>query len=171
MPVADPKLIYWDADACLAYLLPEIEDDRLFRCEATLAQAKAGHIRIVTSTLTLAEVIYLKGSPHLPPEQDEIIRNFFLHEFIVIHDVDRKIAEAARQLVWKRLIKPRDAIHVATAIKVGAAVLETFDQPLITRSGTVGDPPLTIAEPQNPLTMGLLAEGESEADDHGNART
>ena len=163
--MADPKLIYWDSDPFLAYLIGETANNRLMRCEATLAQAKAGRIRIVTSALTLAEVIYLKGSPKIPFEQDEMIRDFFLNEWIIVHTVDRQIAESARMFVWKHLVKPKDSIHVATALRAKAEVLETFDGPLISRSGLLGTPPITIAEPMNPLSVGLYEDYAEEGDD------
>ena len=47
-------------------------------------------------------------------------------------------------LVWKQNIKPKDAIHVATALDVGCVALETFDDPLIGKSGLLGSPPLII---------------------------
>lgn len=169
--MADPKLIYWDSDAFLAYLNGETEDNRLMRCEATLAQAKAGRIRIVTSALTLAEVIYLKGSPKIPFEQDQMIREFFLNDWIIIHNVDRQISEAARMFVWKHQVMPKDSIHVATALRAKAEVLETFDGPLITRSGKLGTPPITIAEPMNPLSVGLYEDYSEEGDDDGDATT
>lgn len=47
---------------------------------------------------------------------------------------------AAQVHVWEDDIKPKDAIHVATALALGANALETFDQGLIGKSGKVGAP-------------------------------
>jgi hypothetical protein len=41
------------------------------------------------------------------------------------------VAELARDLVWEKGIKPKDAIHVAAALVVEAPILETFDGPLL----------------------------------------
>ena len=63
---------------------------------------------------------------------------------IVTMALTRRIAEEARELVWEHGVKPEDAIHVASALASGAAVLNTFDRDLAARSGTLGEPPLTI---------------------------
>jgi predicted nucleic acid-binding protein len=47
-------------------------------------------------------------------------------------------------------IKPKDAIHVATAIDAKTPVLETFDDGLLGKSGKVGTPPLVIRKPIPP---------------------
>jgi len=63
------------------------------------------------------------------------IRKFFRRSYIRVYNLDRKLAEAAQNLVWNQGIKPKDAIRVATAIHLKADVLETFDQDLIGKSG------------------------------------
>ena len=62
--------------------------------------------------------------------------------------MSRKIAESAQFLVWDHDIKPKDAIHVATALHLSVDALETFDAGLIGKSGSIGDPLLLIREPQ-----------------------
>lgn len=54
---------------------------------------------------------------------------------------------AAQIHVWEDDIKPKDAIHVATAVTFGANALETFYGVLICKRGKVGIPPLMIREP------------------------
>jgi len=70
--------------------------------------------------------------------------------------VTRSIAEAAQDVVWNHDIKPKDAIHVATALDAKIAVLETFDENLLTKSGTVGNPSLTIRKPIPPRAPKML---------------
>ncbi len=64
-----------------------------------------------------------------------------------VRNVTRSISESAQSLVWDQGIKPKDAIHVATALEAKVPILETFDEPLIAQSGTVGFPPLIIRKP------------------------
>ncbi len=78
--------------------------------------AEAGKTEIITSALTLAEVLYLRGHQPIPAADAEKLKRFFEHEYIVVNDVDRALAEEARKFVWDQGIRPKDAIHVATAI-------------------------------------------------------
>ena len=59
----------------------------------------------------------------------------------------RRLAESARDLVWDHGVAPKDAIHVASALAAKAGVLNTFDGPLIGKSGQIGSPALNIEEP------------------------
>jgi predicted nucleic acid-binding protein len=67
--------------------------------------------------------------------------------------LDRILAEEARKLVWGHGIKPKDAIHVATALDAEVDRMETFDDALIKKSGTVGSPPLEIGKPNEAGTL------------------
>ncbi len=65
-----------------------------------------------------------------------------------VYSVSRKIPEPGRDLVWDHGIKPKDAIHVATAPRLRVDAFETFDAKPVRKSGGVGDPPLAIREPR-----------------------
>ncbi len=121
---------------------------------------------IVTSALTLAEVVKAKGQPRLKRESERKIRNFFKHEYIVLIDVDRKLAEAARQLMWDHdLLNHKDAIHVATAIRGLFDQLDTFDEPMIKLSGKLGNPPLVIGRPNLPEQTELFSDTADAGED------
>lgn len=126
-------------------------------CAAILEDAEKGKILIVTCALTLAEVLALRGQPRIPPEPElkQKVREFFKNEYISVQNVTRQVAEVARDLVWDYEILPKDAIHVAAALTVEAPILETYDQPLIGKSGKVGTPPLIIREPPVPAAPTL----------------
>jgi len=67
---------------------------------------------------------------------------------LTLVELTRPIAEAARDLCWDRRIRPKDAIHVASAIAARCAVLHTHDETLQKRSRLVGgDPILGITPP------------------------
>jgi predicted nucleic acid-binding protein len=148
------ELIYWDSDAFLGYL--QNEPGKAAQCEGTLERARKGEVVIVTSSLTLAEVLWMKGAPRTTKQKAELVRQFFRKSYIRVVNVTRKIAEEAQELVWDHSIKPKDAIHVATAKAYGTPILETFDEKLIKKSESVGTPPIIIREPQAPLQGKLL---------------
>jgi predicted nucleic acid-binding protein len=147
---------YWDSCTFLAVL--KNEDDKIGECLSVMKAAEAGEIIILTSALTFIEVIKLeKGKPKLSKDVEEKIRAFLRHEWIYVHEVDRKIGELARDLMWQyESLKPKDATHVATAIWTKVDVLETFDDELIKLSGTIGDPLLHITRPYLPNQLELF---------------
>lgn len=142
------ELIYWDSDAFLGLL--QAEPGKAELCEGTLVRAQAGEVLIVTSALTMAEVLWMKGAPRVSKNKADILRRFFRRSHIRVRNVTRSIAEAAQDLVWNHQIKPKDAIHVATALEAKVQALETFDEDLIGKSGNVGSPPLVIRKPIAP---------------------
>jgi predicted nucleic acid-binding protein len=144
---------YWDSDAFLGYF--QQEPDKFADCETVIKEAEAGRVEIVTSTLTIAEVLWLKGQPRISADKAILVERFFEHEWIVIYNLDRAIAERARRLVWENNIRPKDAVHVVTALDAGVEQLDTFDQDLHAKSGTVGNPPLAIGRPNLPQQLSL----------------
>jgi predicted nucleic acid-binding protein len=148
------ELRYWDSACFLAYFLEEA--GRADACEAVLEEAEKGKILIVTSALTIAEVLAIRGKKQLPPiaQMKKKVIDFFKNEYIAVQNVTREVAELARDLVWDKKIKPKDAVHVASALAAGCPILETYDGPLTKKGGKVGiiirEPP-PRANPQLPL--------------------
>jgi predicted nucleic acid-binding protein len=136
---------YWDSGCFLA--LFNNEAGRVDNCKSVLMAAERGELRIITSALTLTEVIKIKGKP-IGVDQEDHIRAFFEHEWILVRDVDRFIAEQAREFIWKHKLQPYDAIHLATAYKHKLQHLDTYDgKDLGKLSGKIGVPGMTIGEP------------------------
>jgi len=147
---------YWDSDCFLGWLLAEKGKEE--HCREVLTAAEDGKVQIVTSALTIAEVLALRGRQRIPATDREKVEAFFRSEYIVVRNITRRVSEAARSYVWDHGVKPKDALHVATAIDAGLPLLNTFDKPLIKKSGKLGDPPLVIAvpkweEPKLPMDM------------------
>lgn len=151
MPV---ELIYWDSDAFLGWLQAEPGKSEL--CAGTLKRADQGEVLIFTSALTIAEVLWMRGAPMIPKGKAEILRKFFRRSYFRIRNVTRKISEDAQDLVWTQNVRPKDAIHVATALDAHVAALETFDENLLGKTGTVGNPPLLIRKPMPPAQKELF---------------
>ena len=137
---------YWDSSTFLAWLLPET--DREEDCRSVLRAAEDGELQLVTSALTLTEVIKLKGSPELKRNYEKKIADFFQNDYIILRNVDRFVAFAAQRLVWDQNLSPKDSIHVATALRWRVPVLDTFDDDLISLNGKL---PFDVANPNSPV--------------------
>lgn len=136
---------YWDSNCFIAIFENEI--GRVDNCKSVLLAAKRGELRIITSALTLTEVIKIKGKP-IKAEAEDRIRAFFEHEWIIVRDVDRFIAEQARDFIWKHNLQPYDAIHLATAYKHKLRFLDTYDHADLGKlDQKIGSPQMTIGEP------------------------
>jgi predicted nucleic acid-binding protein len=146
--------IYWDSDAFLGWL--QAEPGKTDLCAGTLNRADQGEVIIFTSALTIAEVLWMRGAPMIPKEKAEIVRKFFRRSYIRVRNVTRSVSEGAQDLVWTHGFRPKDAIHVSTALDAHATALETFDDQLLKRSGAVGNPPLIIRKPVPPAQKGLF---------------
>ena len=155
---------YWDSVTFLGWLAAE--PDKVAECRPVIEAAEGGSIVLVTSALTLTEVLWLKGhgEQKLSAHHAKKIADFFRHQWIVVREVDRFIAEAAREVVWTHNIKPKDAIHVATALHqdVEFDQFDTFDTGLIKLSGAIGSPPLTIGRPNLPPNLPLFEREDEE---------
>ncbi len=146
--MAEFKLRCWDSAVILAVLLKE--DGKWQQCMGVLQAAEKGRVKIVVSSLALAEVLMLRGHDQIPRDRLDTVRAFFRHSWITIRQLDRTIAELAQELVWDEGIKPKDAVHVATAIHHNVARLDTFDDDLIKKGGNIKGHSLEIGYPDLP---------------------
>ena len=144
---------YWDSATFLGWL--KAEPDKVEDCRPVLEAAKAGRITIITSAITIAEVLRLKGHDRIDASQARKIEAFFRHSWIVVREVDRFVAEESRELIWYKNVTPKDALHLATALRQDVPIdqFDTFDGGLIKLSGTLGEPPLTIGRPNLPAKL------------------
>ena len=149
---SNPDRVYWDSCAYLDFLRGGHPNQAHLR--AVLSDWEAGNVTLVTSTLTIAEGLYVPGvQPAVP--LDELRREDLIDLFrptgdrkLTLVELTRPIAEAARDLCWNRRIRPKDAIHMASAIAARCVVLHTHDEDLQKRSRQVGgDPILEIIPP------------------------
>jgi hypothetical protein len=136
---------YWDSDCFLGWL--QGEPDKEASCKEVLEAAEDGKVLIVTSALTIAEVLALKNAQPIPVSNCRKVEAFFRRDYIVIRNITRHIAENARTYVWDYGVKPKDALHVATAIDADLELLNTFDEALQKKSTMVGNPGLIISKP------------------------
>ena len=130
-----PEQRYWDACVFLSYINEYA--GRMPILDALFDEAKEGRFEIVTSTLSIVEVAYgliEQKSGSLAPEIEERISQLWKPGSPVkLAEFYRHIAEDARDLIrtsvsrsWTGL-KPADAIHLATARRLGVAEANTYD--------------------------------------------
>ena len=127
---------YWDSDVFLGWLNREPERHSI--CEAIIEDAKSGRCEIATSTITFAEVHYVRNSNE-SRAQIEAIEDLFDYSWVKAIDLDRIVARLARDLLFEFAstegLKPPDAIHLASAMQARSLgrieVFETWDGGLI----------------------------------------
>jgi predicted nucleic acid-binding protein len=124
----------------------------------------SGKVELVTSALTIAEVLWVRCEPDqvrnlISRDEEDRIRALFDQDDAVrfmLVEVSRTTARRARDLVWDYGIKPKDAIHVAAALEAHCPVMHTNDAGLWNKhvGGTpalVIPAPSWIYEPKMPL--------------------
>ena len=129
---------YFDASVFLAHIKEEPIPARDGRSRfditsALFAQAESGVFQIHTSFQTWAEVRRLRESQkELGTEELPLVNRLFSryleNEWIVPIEVGRLVGEKAQELGAMYGISPTDAIHLASAILGGCAVLLVWDK-------------------------------------------
>lgn len=154
-------------DACLFIeLLQQADKERFDACDCLRLRAKKEELRIVTSTLTIAEVCKLKSSDKDYKAQSQKILEFFEHEYFAIRPLDRQTAELANGMPNEFGLSPMDSIHVATAIVNRVSVMYTYDSAkgrrkgLLTHNLKIGSPPMRIELPPDP-SKGTLFDADA----------
>lgn len=148
---------YWDANVFLGWF--KEEDDKIDACRSVLKQAEAGEITIVTSAITLTEVVYIRNNTKnitISPSTERTLRAFFENDFIELWNADRKICEYARQIVWDQGVRTKDSIHAATALQSDVAKLESYDPDLLDMDGELQRPDQSTLQIGQPRASGQI---------------
>lgn len=147
--MADLRYVYWDANPFCAVFNKEA--DRLDACLSVLRAAERGELKIVSSSITLTEVVRVRGEPRIGRGEEATLYDFFQNDFLVFVNVEWFVATQARRLIHDfPSLKPMDAIHLATALRGKVAEMHTYDDVLCDLSGKIGVPPLIISQPSIP---------------------
>jgi predicted nucleic acid-binding protein len=141
------EIRYWDSSCFIAWFMKE--QGSFEKCEGVVQAAIAGDVQIVTSALTLAEVVCAPGRSPLPSGLEEQINKFF-DERVSVRNVTPFIGNHARHLLWSHQhLAYKDAIHVATAMQIhGITCLDSFDNHMLKMDGKLGSPALKICHPK-----------------------
>jgi predicted nucleic acid-binding protein len=123
---------------------------RVGNVEALLYAAHKGELQIVTSTVSVVEVAYAekeKSGQALEPAKLQAIDDLMHARGVALVEFYGQIAQLARAIVResmtdasRKTVKPMDAIHVATALRLGIPAFYTYDVPLRTQSAPLGIP-------------------------------
>jgi len=136
-----PRRVYWDACTWIALIqkekiqLPDGQiEDREMMCRTVIEAAKKRSIEILTSTFCLVEVC--KDGK----DNSDKVKDYYENDYILLANVDRFVAERARELMMAAYakIKPPDAVHLATAaISPNVEAMHTFDIRLLGLDGKI----------------------------------
>ena len=147
---SSPPLSYLDASAVLAYL--NDEPGRADNLAALFEEAERGDVRLVTSTITLAEVAYVRETDETSDSDvdariDALLAN---RRIITLIECTENIARGARRYVrpatdQAQRLKPADAIHLSSAVAAGVDYFLTYDSDFAL---AVPDVNLEITEPK-----------------------
>ena len=153
------EIICFDSCVFLAWL--KGEEGRIDIIGSLFDDASNGKLKILISTLVIAEVLNIQGlqSP-IPKDRRDDVRNLFLNEWIVPKGVNRRLAEISQDLVWEYGVKPKDGIHVATALVYKVPILYTYDKNLLSKNNLITEfGNIKISEPLSPR-QGTLFNGK-----------
>ena len=151
-------------DSCVFLGFLNNEPDKFDECRTVLCAAEEGVIELFTSQFTQAEVIKIKGQTELDESKENIIDQLFDQSWVKTANFEREMARICRSLCWTYGIKPYDALHIATAIRLRVDFFDTTDKPLMDklpeRIGYLPDyPEVTIQRPfvngYSPPILGL----------------
>jgi predicted nucleic acid-binding protein len=122
--------------------------------------AEAGRLTIVTSVLSLVEVV--KCDTTLTDEkQERLVTEFFRNPYLEVRHVDQRVANEARRIVRGYQVRPADAIHIASAIIMGADEFNTYDDRVLKKSGKIDGMSCPILSPSWVNGQAPLFEMES----------
>jgi predicted nucleic acid-binding protein len=140
----NPKRICWET-SCFSARFNE-EAGRVEVCKAILEAAKKGDVELYTSFITVCEWAKIKGE--YASEAEDTIAEFLRNPYIRLVAIDWSISRITRDLVRRHNLDVRDAIHLATAIRLKVDVLHTYDKDhLIPLNGKIPEVNVVICEP------------------------
>lgn len=141
-----PRLVAWDT--CILIDAIQKTPDQWNSIAPMINLAQVGDLKIVLSTVSVAECHYLK---HLADqgadqqEQNNLIEKWLEHSFLVKRSADMGTCKIAAEVLrfTRGKLSSSDAIIVATAIRHRAGTLVTYDntkgQSLIAQDGKIPD--------------------------------
>ena len=170
-----PEIVAWDS--CIIIDAICKDKDIYPHLDPVLRRAENGELLILVSTLSIAEVKYLRpfSSDLSQEDQNELIRAWFANEYVVARNADfnicniaSEIGQHASQYVQGKNLTTIDSVILATAVANEAGALITRDNGnnkqigLLELDRKFGNPGLPIVRPDNmPGQVELtLSEGE-----------
>ncbi len=138
------ELVCWDSSVLISWIKEE-DLNRMKVIESVVQNMEKGYCSLIVSTLIYTEVLASTMSDSAIGKFERFMQN---KEKVGIIAVDTRVAKKAQEIRDRenklrdthdaiqrnrKIIETPDAIHVATAIVIGAKILHTFDKPLLSR--------------------------------------
>jgi predicted nucleic acid-binding protein len=128
-----------------------------------IGQGEKGTLKILVSEISIVECSHLKQSSLPLEEQHKLLDRWFESPYLVRQSVHPGIVRRAVRLSREFQLGAADAIVLATAEFRKVSVLHTGDgsgkkkgKKLLPLSGKIGNPPITISEPNSAPPGGLF---------------
>lgn len=158
------RIYYWDSSVFIALL--KKEPGRAEAVEQFLEEAENGEVVILSSFMTLTEVVCWEwndsGPRSMKPDAKMKLKRFFQKDYFEWINFDRKIAEDSRDLIWKFGLGSKDAVHLASAIeaikvhKIEIAAIHSYDSDFTNLNGKISGISCTIENPIPTQSIMLL---------------
>lgn len=162
----NPLIQYWDSDVLIHAI--QRTPEHIAEIEPLINEAESGNLQILLSTFSLMEVYKdLDGENAMSKDDDELIVSFFENPFFIFKDLTYPIALSARQISREFGVKPKDAVHVATALYYKIPIFFSYDERLLNKTGKIGNPALEIVKPfwkGQPELIGMTVEPVENAE-------
>ncbi len=113
------SMVYVDANPFIYGAIEEQGDEKSIQSRAILTKVATDKISAATSILTWDELVWVCRKNLTVALAVEIGRSFLSIPNLSLIEVDKPIAEKASALMTEYGLKPRDAIHAATAMLSG----------------------------------------------------
>lgn len=152
------KRYYWDANVFIALISnlnsSEATENR-DTCSRIVQQAMDGEIEILTSVLTLVEVLFPQENVAMPVTNEvrTKVKQLFDEPYVTLVALDEARAGEARDVRWTHSwLKTADAVHVASAVFARIDEMHTYDgsgrpKGILSLDNLVGRPPMKIVVP------------------------
>lgn len=111
-------MIYLDSNVFL-YAIIEKEKEMAGRCSLILSEVASGSLEACTSALTWDEVVWATRKHMNAADAVQKGREFVGFPNMDMIDANRLIISEAQNIMEKHSLKPRDAIHAASALSKG----------------------------------------------------
>lgn len=122
-------MLYVDSNL---FIYPIIYDSNVMpeaaRAKQKLLEIASGSVKACTSTLTWDEVTWITRRLFGSEKAAEQGASFLKLPNLKLLKVDMEIVSYAQALLEKHDLKPRDAIHAATAVKNGISEILSYDE-------------------------------------------
>ena len=124
-------------------------------CSRIIQQAMDGQVEILTSVLTLVEVLFPQDNEARPVPNAirQKVRQLFEEPYVTLVTLDEARAGEARDLRWTHpWLKTADAVHVSSAVFARVDELQTYDgrgksKGILSLDNLVGRPQMKIVLP------------------------